>query len=467
MVATARPTLTGLTRTTPRIGPHRIPETGPSAFRQTRVMHTLLLRIRESFWFLPAVLGIGAIVLAELLVLLDRSLVDAGTRLTFLDALSASGGRSVLTTIGTAMLTVAGTSFSITISVLATTSSTYGPRLVRNFMADRANQFVLAAFTSTFLYAMVVLRSVHTAVDDGDAFVPVVAIHVAVLLGVVDVAVLVFFIHHIASSTQITSLQEQVQTDLEAVVDAVYRDGDDEGVRTGAVTGPPADGCAIVVRTAGDGYVQSVHWAALVSWAADHDARIDVVAMPGDHVIVGDPVWRVTLPDSPDRPADDGTERDGTAGDRTAQDRAERALRGLLRSSVALGSARTPLQDVGFALQQLVEIAMRGLASGTNDPYTAVSALDLSATALVPLWRGREPVTAYCDDDGGVRVVPRWPAVVELVDSVFASVLTYGSEHPIVLEAAVRLARRLEDVAPERRRGLLEPTLDALQRARG
>jgi len=249
-------------------------------------VRTVTLRLRESFWFFPAVLGVFAIVVAQLLVFVDQRIVDGGSSIPILDALSASGGRAILTTIGTAMLTVAGTSFSITISVLATTSSTYGPRLVRNFMDDRANQFVLAAFTSTFLYSIVVLRSVHTAIDDGSAFVPVIAIHVAVALGVVDVAVLVFFIHHIASSVQITSLQKQVQEDLETAVDHAYRtDGDSDGVSVR----PHPDGLHSwsTVEAGVDGYVQSVGWERLVSWAHDHDQVIDVTAMPGDHLIEG------------------------------------------------------------------------------------------------------------------------------------------------------------------------------------
>lgn len=303
-------------------------------------MHALLVRIRESFWFLPAVLGVVAIVAAQLLVTLDREVLDGRVpAVPFLDALSAGGGRSILTTIGTAMLTVAGTSFSITISVLATTSSTYGPRLVRNFTADRANQLVLAAFTSTFLYAMVVLRTVHTDVDDGDPFVPVVAIHVAVLLAVLDVGVLVFFIHHIASSTQITSLQRQVQTDLRAAVDEAYRDGDDDR-RTIAPVVVPEDGWS-AVRAAADGYVQSVEWRALTAWAGRNDRLVDVVATPGRYVIQGDVVVRVRA-DGGSRPTVDAA---------TAR---------TLRAAVVLGTARTPVQDVEFALQQLVEIASAG-----------------------------------------------------------------------------------------------------------
>ncbi|WP_439689787.1 DUF2254 domain-containing protein [Curtobacterium sp. SP.BCp] len=411
-------------------------------------MQTLFLRIRESFWFVPAITGIAAVVVAELLVLLDRTLIDGGTRLWFLDALSASGGRSILTTIGTAMLTVAGTSFSITISVLATTSSTYGPRLVRNFMTDRANQFVLAAFTATFLYAIVVLRSVHTAVDDGDAFVPVIAIHVAVLLGVLDVAVLVFFIHHIASSTQITSLQEQVQTDLKRAVQEVYRSEETDSVLLRAVPPVPPAAVELVETASKDGYVQSVQWEQVRAWAANRDARVVMAAMPGQYVITGDPVFRVFVPDDADAAV------------------LRRQLTVLLRNTVSVGSARTPHQDVLFALQQLVEIAVRGLASGSNDPYTAVSALDMSATALVPLWREQSSITAYTDRDGAVRVVPTWPAAEELISMVFAGVRTYGMEHPIVVDAARRLGQRLEECAAPDRRGHVAGLLAQLEAQR-
>ena len=403
-------------------------------------MRTATLRIRESFWFFPAVLGVLAVVVAQLLVVVDQAVVDGGVRgIPFLDALSASGGRAILTTIGTSMLTVAGTSFSITISVLATTSSTYGPRLVRNFMADRANQLVLAAFTSTFLYAIVVLRSVHTAVDDGSAFVPVIAIHVAVLLGLVDVAVLVFFIHHIASSVQITALQRQVQVDLEAAVDHAFRSEDEDGASVAPVASIGRGGQE--VRSTSHGYVQSVEWERLVALAADADRVVDMVVMPGDHVLEGDVLLRVGVREGV------GATGASPSGDGPDEEK--------LRAAVTLGQARTPVQDVGFALQQLVEIAVRGLASGTNDPYTAVSALDLSATALVPLWRERTAVTAYLDEEQVARVLPHWCTAEELVDSVFAGVRTYGAEHPLVVEAAERLLDRLgRDCSAPRRQQL-------------
>lgn len=163
-------------------------------------------------------------------------------------------------------------------------------------------------------------------------------------------------------------------------------------VRTERSTCPNDDSDDVLVRARSGGSVQFVQWEQLVAWAANNDVRIDVVAIPGTSVIAGDPVLRIT---------GSGPVRDDTDDSRFA---------GLLKSSVVFGAARTPHQDIDFALQQLVEIGVRGLASGTNDPCTAVNALELSATALVPLWGSRTAITAYTDDDGTVRVTPHWPS---------------------------------------------------------
>ena len=382
-------------------------------------MRSWILAARQSFWFLPAVFGVVSLVLAQGLVTVDRVFAVQIAGIPFFDELSASGGRSILTTIGTSILTVAGTSFSITISVLATTSSTYGPRLVRNFLADRANQFVLAMFTSTFLYCLIVVRAVRTTIEDRVSFVPTLSIHFAVLVAVVDVGVLVFFIHHIASSVQITTLQKRVQLDLMRAVDRTHPEATDDGWtrEPTRLTGPTA-----AVLTEKDGYVQAVDIDDLRAIAIRHDLVLQMVAMPGDHLIEGAPL--VVAAGS--EPTGGVRMTDGTADD--------------IRDAYAIGIARTPDQDVRFALQQLIEVAVRGLASGTNDPYTTISALELARVPLVPLMRRDEGPTGRLDDDGGLRVAFRWPAAGALVADVLDSVRQYGLEHPAVVRAALDLA---------------------------
>lgn len=383
-------------------------------------MRSFLLRAKESFWFLPAVFGVAAIALAQALVTLDQLLIENGNRIAFLDALSASAGRGILSIIGTSMLTVAGTSFSITISVLATTSSTYGPRLVRNFLADRANQIVLAVFTSTFLYALVVLRAVRSETENGGGFVPTISIHLAVLFGVLDVAVLVFFIHHIADSVQITTLQKRVQADLMAAIDLIYPAK--PAANTAGWPHPPV-GEAAAVASAADGYVEQVDLSRLRKIAEKAHCVIDVTAMPGSYLVAGDQLVAV-MP--------------GGISEQMNRN---------IRNAFTFGTARTPHQDVRFALQQLVEIAVRGLASGSNDPYTAVSALDLAASALLPLLRRPAAPTTITDNNGTPRVLVNWPTADDLLRDLFDGIRIYGLDHPLVVDAARRLGNRLLEVA--------------------
>ncbi|PFG41721.1 putative membrane protein [Isoptericola jiangsuensis] len=369
-------------------------------------------RARESFWFLPAVLGVLALVAAKGVVALDRALQDAGlTDLPLMDTLSADGGRAVLTAIAGSVLTVAATSFSITISVMATTSSAYGPRLVRNFMADRANQAVLAVFTATFLYALVVLGDVHS--EGTGAFVPTVAVHVAIVLAVVNVAVLVFFIHHIAQSVQVTTLQHRVRDELVAAVEVVFPAdrGPDQ------VDADPAGG-GTVVTARRSGYVQHVDGGALVRRAAEAGGRVDLLVGPGSHLVAGEPLARVR-------------------GDVDE-------LTDAVHDHVTTGPSRTPYQDVAFAVQDLTEMAVRALSPGTNDPYTAASALDALGEGLVTVVERAPAPWGRTDDDGVLRLVVPWPTAQDLVTSVVTAVRTYALGAPVTLDAALRLLGRLE-----------------------
>ncbi|MGS0561482.1 DUF2254 domain-containing protein [Microbacterium aurugineum] len=388
-------------------------------------MRTWFLRARESFWFLPTVFGVAAIALAIGLTELDRLLLANGdTSGALLADLSATGGRAILTVIGGTMLGVAATSFSITISVLATTSSAYGPRLVRNFMADRGNQFVLAVLTSTFLYTLVVLRAVRTEQDSISAFVPVTAVTFAVFLAIADVAVLVYFIHHIARSVQVTTLQGRVLRELVEVIDLLYPDASDRDT----VATEPDD---LIVHeeffATASGYVQYVDFEDLVAFARAHQVVVRIATPPGTHVLEGQVIAQSLV--SRNQGRDESTEK---------------AASKAITSAIAVGAARTPHQDLGFAVQGLTEIGVRGLAAGTNDPYTAVAAIDALSSALVTLCGRPAADGRYPGDDGELRVVCRWPSPIELIADALLALRTYGMNHPLVVRAGVGLLERLE-----------------------
>ena len=417
-----------------------------------------LQRLRERFWFIPAVLCVAAFGLAEGLVALDERLGGLsvpGWAGTLLYRVGASGSRDVLGAIASSSLAVAGTTFSITMAVLALTSSTYGPRLIRNFMSDRGNQAVLGVFVATFLYSLLVLRSIRVIDDNQVAFVPHLAVNAAVVLAVANVVVLVYFIHHISDSIQISTLTAGIREELRATIERIYPDSrtpqGSQPAGSGRV-GPdraageePLPGGA-PVRAARSGYVQSVEEDDLIRRAARLGVVVVLEVRPGEYVAEGSVLARV-------QPAD------------RADERALSTLAGTLH----LADARTPHQDPEFAVQQLTEMAVRALSPGTNDPYTAVNALDDLSSCLSLLATRTCPASARRDDEGVVRVHARCVQPSDLIGDVIDRMRWYAASAPSVMHATRDLVERVGALTPSGRDrgrlaghvGLLEDAFEA------
>ena len=395
-------------------------------------------RASGSFWVVPAVMCLLALVLSPVLIAVDHALGPAWTQgLGPLGPRSGpSGSRDVLGAIAGSMLGVASTTFSITIAVMTLTSSSYGPHLVRSFMADRATHVVLGTFVSTSLYALLVLRSVTSEVDGTVAFVPHLAVLFAVLAAVVCIAVLVFFIHHVSESVQVVTLSRRVCDQLRDAVGRLYPEGvgdpaprraelppgvhrGDDGRFTGEGGAPAA-----LVRAGACGYVAEVALEAVEGIAQRRDVLVRVAARPGRYAVDRTVLLEV-LP----------------------AERADGGLLGELRACVDLANSRSAAQDVEFVVQQLVELMSRALSSGVNDPYTAVTALDDLSGGLVLLVGRRVPAAERADDDGVVRLVGDPVRPVELVDQVFDALRAYATTTPLVVLHAVAVAERLDDAA--------------------
>lgn len=370
-------------------------------------------RVWFSFWMIPAVLAVAAAVTSEVLVAYAVETEELFNGLPLWFSPGVNGSRDILTAISGAMLTVAATTFSITIAVLVLTSSNFGPRLVRSFMADRGNQTVLGVFVATFLYCLLTLRSIRSeAVGDDGTFVPVAAVNFALVLAVLCVAVLIWFIQHISNSIQVWTLANGLSQELESRVRHHFRQdpesGDDDPEPPSIEGWPRRD-----VDARATGYVQHINAGSICQVAERRDLFIEVRSRPGDFLV-----------------------RDSTVATLYGDDISDRAIDNI-RAAIVGGPRRTPEQDLEFAVQQLVEMAVRALSPGTNDPYTAVNALDRLSSGLAEAVAGRPPAAVVTDGSGTPRVRLDRISIVALVDQVFDGVRHYATDHPIVVHRAL------------------------------
>lgn len=408
------------------------------------------LAARYSFWLWPAAMVAAAIGLAAGLVELDARIgpLDAAATSAHWSVLtpgSADGARGLLQTIAGAMITVAGVVFSITLVALSLAASQYTPRVLRNFMRDRVNQTVLGAFVGIYAYCLVVLRTIRGGTEGGDDFVPGVAVLAGMGLGLAGMAVLIYFIHHIARSIQAGQILSAVTADTLRAADTLYpkdlQDDDDA---------PLADddrpGRWQAVPAPRSGYVQVVDTDALLDLARAHDLELRVRAASGRFVVAGRPLlaWARRSPEA--------VEAGNVPGDDLA-------------AAFAIGEQRTVEQDLRFGLRQIVDLALKALSPGINDTTTAVMCVHRLREILWQL--ADRPLPAdRCDADGCRRVVGCGPDFAALLAVACDQIRQCAAGNVAVLSELIALLECLADgVRRPARRAALRDQLRRLARA--
>ena len=170
-------------------------------------------------WFVPSLLGLGAFGLVAVTVAIERSLTTPALERWYLYTAAPADARAVLTTILSSMITMASLVFSITMVVLTLAASQFGPRLIRNFMANPQTQLVLGTFVMTIIYCLVVLPTLDAS--SGTEPRAFVSVSVALGLTVVSMGLLVLFLHSLARSIVSETVIERVGGELDSFLDAL------------------------------------------------------------------------------------------------------------------------------------------------------------------------------------------------------------------------------------------------------
>ncbi|QUL36703.1 DUF2254 domain-containing protein [Erythrobacter sp. JK5] len=338
-----------------------------------------LARLRANYWFYPTLFSVVGAILGFTMVALDRAGFGASLEhYEWLVPVRPSGAADILSVMASSMIAIASTVFSITIVAVSFASGTYGPRLLANFLEDRGNQISLGTFVGTFVYAMIVLRSVRsedetpvegvTAGADmaASGFTPQLGVLVAYFLMALCIGVLVFFLNHVPSSIRINKVLESIGERLIAAIRDKYPVENEFSDARPSEGGDPLLG-------EDTGYIQMIDYDALEQVARDCGGTFSLSVRTGDFVHRGLPLMDV-----------DGCDPDAVAE--------------AVRDAFTLGPVRTPEQDPQFLIDELVEIGLRALSPGINDPFTAITALHWLGAATSEIGR-RDLRKDACDDD--------------------------------------------------------------------
>lgn len=378
--------------------------------------------------------------------------------ISWLYAFRPDGARAFLSTIAGSMIGVAGVTFSVTIASVVYASGQYGPRLLTNFMSDRGNQITLGTFIATFLYSLLILSTIRSEGETGGenpadgiagAFVPHIGVFVALLLALACIAMLIYFIHHTPESIHVSNVIAGIGRGLRRKVSTLFPERIGEGVpgeearEADEIVTEMPDGFydeAVAVRADGSGYVQGIDTEAVLALATDGDLVIRIRHCPGDFVSEGDPLV-LAWP------------RENVTDDLSTR----------LRVTFAWGTTRTPMQDVRFLVNELVEISARALSPGVNDPFTAISCLDWLSATLKWLAEREFPSPDRYDTHGKLRVVAEPTTFSEFVTGVYGQLRPYlAADRNAALHALKTIGEIAGRTDRQNRRDALRHEADAI-----
>lgn len=394
-------------------------------------------RLKVSFWFAPLVMSLGAILLAWAMYWVDLRIPNETLQDTHLVLSSTRGElRTLLLGIATTTLATAGVVFTLLTLPLSTVAAQYGSRLLRVFLGDRTTQLVLGMFVATFVYCLAAALSIPPVVVEPQG--PQVTTTVGLLLMLGSFSSLILLVQHISTMLQAPNIAAAAGAELREVVSAEIPDevtsGDDgDGGfenRPGSLV--ETDGYAVQVRRTG--YIQYIDPEIMLTLAQEKNLVIRLLRKPGQFIqrdMAVALVWPAGL--------------------------VNKELDRQIRHAFQIGNGRTPTQDVAYAVNQLVEMAVRAMSPAINDPFTTMTCLDYIGEGLAMFIRQGEKGSRFYDLDGRLCLILEPVTFAELLSTAFDMLRHCSCDNASLLQHMLEVIDAVgqEAGSPEARQELL------------
>ncbi len=383
-------------------------------------------KVRGSLFYVPALFIVGALASARLLTWVDGTynLDDLPVLLRSPIIRSTAGGaRALLGTTAGATITVAGIVFSVTVVSVQLASSQFSPRVLSGFLRDPFKQNVMGFVVGTFTYCLVVLAVIRAEFDDtGFERIEVaqrrLAVTVALALAVLAILAIVAFIDQSARSMQVGELVRKISDETTERLEALH--SQDATGDSPDADSPMPEGAGFVVRARADGWVQRVHIEGLLALIPPGGvARLDTRV----GAFLAQQLPLVTLWPEPDEP-----------------DKIDERVQDLVK----LGRTRTLRQDPAFGIRQLVDIALRALSPGINDPTTANEVLVHLSGIVREIMLHDLPPRIVTGEDGRRLYMPHNLNRADYVAGAFSEIRVAAVGQPSVLRTLVRVLAGLD-----------------------
>lgn len=372
-------------------------------------------QIRSNFWYIPTLYGFIAVLFSFFSLYVDPFLMNFDNAYVLIPTvllIDIDLARTILSSISASLLTMTTITFSTILVVLTTFLSEYSPRTIQNFITDKNTQRVLGIFVGGFIYSILLLLFLRETASVTQFIVP----SFAVLFSIICLIVFVFFIRHVSTWIQVSNLIHHITLNtiqkIESTLSAArenHKDAPWEDWETEEITQEKPQ----QISFTNAGYIKHINIEGLVEQATKDDIIIKIEKNISEYVDNDTPLLSLW-----------GTK--------------EKLNIEQYKQYFSIGTEKAPIDNIDFGLTKIVEITLRALSSGINDPNTAINCIENLGKILSKLGSKHLPRSYHHDKNRNLRVIYDKPNFNNYLYKCFYQIRQYGFQDISVLSASLK-----------------------------
>jgi uncharacterized membrane protein len=292
-------------------------------------------------------------------------------------------------------------------------------RLLRIYIRNPWDKAVIAVFalTSTFILTEWFLLSALPT----EALAPVGGIITGMLLLFFSGAMIIWYISALTSWFRVDRTVRRIGRHTLRAARSRERSRVEDSPASEISFEQPPDAVPILANRSG--YITEVDMQGFFDLALRYDTQFVITRCEGWSVVRGEPIGWITT---------------GKISNVDLPQASE------IVDMIDITRERELVEDVGYGIVVLVDIAIMALSPGINDPNTAVQVIE-ELTSLFPLLaQVRLGPTARIDAQGVPRVVQRALTFGEYLEMATAQIVLYSGGDPVVMMALQRFVQVLQ-----------------------
>lgn len=360
-------------------------------------------RIRTSIAFIPGIVALLFLILSFAMVQFDfsepgKSIKSNAHWLTLKDASTA---RSIISAIVGGLISLTVFSFSMVMILLNQAASQMSNRILDKLIGNRFQQIVLGFYIGTIVYALFLLSTIRD-INSG-IYVPAISTYFLITLTIVDIFFFIYFLHYVTQSVKYETIIHRIHDTTRKSLEKGCTSKSEKLIRPNF-----ADSFQIMAYRSG--IYQGFAVEGLLEFSKKEEITFSILYPPGTFVLERTPLLEINCGESPGK-----------------------EFEKKLSTLINIHSGQDINSNAYYGFRQLMEVAVKALSPGINDPGTAI--LSLQALGDLLMFRiSNYPIPETRSNDGLGRIIHKDRSFDEIFMDCVYPIWDYGKADRLVLK---------------------------------